>query len=299
MRLPRVRNAPRAEGEDLKHRVIEKDIALEIQWKIWISGMGSEPLVSPRLWREIGHDSMHYREEVSHYANWLRQIPWQLFATLTFARRVGDAQAVQVFKAFVDRMEKYFRCPVVYVRGDERRLSGRRMPAIRRHFHALFAAPVALDPAFVRDSWIRMAGTRRNDGGADVRIYDPDRGALAYSLKQIFEIDGDWSFANLDLYLPSPRGHGDSRTRRRLARHSKRVLEAEHVVSLGLGNVAKERQRLTTIPDVRRVSSRRLPEDEVDDATAPSLGNSMRNGLRTQGPDSCPCLFCRHALLVS
>jgi len=118
------------------------------------------------------------------------------------------------------------------------------MPSIRRHFHVLFAAAVPLDRAFVRDIWIQMAGSRKNDAGADVRIYDPDRGALAYSLKQIFEIDGDWSFANLDLYLPNPGAHRSARTRRRLARHAKRALVAD-VVSFQPGNVAKERQHLT------------------------------------------------------
>jgi hypothetical protein len=68
---------------------------------------------------------------------------------------------------------------------------------------------------------------------------------LAYSLKRILEIDGDWSFANLDLYMPNPGAHKDARTRRRLSRHAKRVLEAD-MVSFQPGNVAKERQHLTT-----------------------------------------------------
>jgi hypothetical protein len=167
---------------------------------------------------------MNQRQQVSVYTNWLRTIPWQLFVTLTFAWRVADAQAEQVFTTFVDRLERHFRCPLVYVRGDERRFSGCGMPAIRRHFHALFAAAVPLARAVVHDTWIEMAGSGKNQAGADVRIYDPKRGALSYSLKTIFDADGDWSMDNLDLYLRNPSKQSNARDRRRRARHAKRVL---------------------------------------------------------------------------
>jgi len=226
---------------------------------------------------------------VSHYANWLSVIPWQLFATLTFARPVGDARATQVFGGCVDRMEQYFRCPLVYVRGDERRFSGCGMPSIRRHFHVLFAAAVPLGPRVCSrylDPDGRKPEERRGCGCSNLRS---DRGALAYSLKQIFEIDGDWSFANLDLYLPNPGAHRSARTRRRLARHAKRALVAD-VVSFQPG---QRRERTSTLD---HVGTRPRMSAECGPRRG---GPPLETAVRATYLILVPCLFCRHELLVS
>lgn len=171
---------------------------------------------------------MHYRNHPSYCASWLKQIPWQVFATLTFAQRVGDEFAVQSFEVFVDVLERHFRCPLTYVRGDERRLGGPRLPPIPRHFHVLFAAAVSLDCTFIRNSWIPSAGNPKGITAADVRIYDPHRGALPYSLKQICDPDGDWSLANVDLYLYTPGADSRARARRRQSRQAKRLAGSDH-----------------------------------------------------------------------
>jgi len=225
---------------------------------------------------------MHDKGRVSDYASWLAVIPWQLLATLTFAWRVGDVQAIQVFRGFVDRAERHYRCPLVYVRGDERRFSGCGMPLIRRHFHVLFAAAVSLDPTFVRDIWIQMAGSRKNDAGADVRIYDSDRGGLAYSLKNIFEQDGDWSFANLDLCLPISQAYANARARRRQVRHANRVFQAEHALShLCPSDVRMEHPHMSLIGAASQVARpcgparRRTARSECPCAGRPLLCTSI------------------------
>ena len=69
----------------------------------------------------------------------------------------------------MNRLEKYIRGPVVYVRGDEKRFSGCGMPGAPRHFHVLLAAHQALDLEFVRELWMSLAGRRTKGAGADAR----------------------------------------------------------------------------------------------------------------------------------
>jgi hypothetical protein len=160
---------------------------------------------------------------------WLRNVPWELFCTFTFSRQVSDPQAVRIFRDFVDRLEKSLGGPVGLIRGDEKRYSGCGMPGAPRHFHALLAAHCKLDRHFVADLWMSMAGRRENGAGADVRIYDPKLGGLAYTLKFIHQPLGDWDFRNLDLFLtPSEQQHMSSRQRRRLARQAHRISSGVH-----------------------------------------------------------------------
>ena len=82
------------------------------------------------------------------------------------------------------------------------------MPGAPRHFHALLTAHRTsniktstpgtstsrtsrkLNQQVVADLWIGMAGRRKNGAGANVRIYDPNLGGLAYTLKFINQPDG-------------------------------------------------------------------------------------------------------------
>src|SRR5438309_5385546 len=107
------------------------------------------------------------------YPEWLQGVPWQLFCTFTFAWQVSDRQAEKVFREFVNRMESFLRCPVAYVRGDEKRFPGCGKPGAPRHFHVVLTAHRKIDPQFVSDLWMSLAGHRANGAGADARIYDP------------------------------------------------------------------------------------------------------------------------------
>jgi hypothetical protein len=163
------------------------------------------------------------------YVAWLKTVPWQLFCTFTFAWQVSDPQAVMVFREFVNRLERSLRIPVVLVRGDEKRFSGCGMPGAPRHFHALLTAHRKLDRQLVADLWMSMAGRRENGAGANVRIYDPNLGGLAYVLKFINQPLGDWDFWNVDLFLrPPDQQRMNSRQRRRLARHLKCSEQTAH-----------------------------------------------------------------------
>ncbi len=162
--------------------------------------------------------------ERGQYANWLESVPWQLFATFTFAWPVPDPQARRVFGEFIERLERFVRGPIVLVRGDEKRYSGCGMPGAPRHFHAVLAAHRQLNRRFVADLWMNLAGRREGGAGADVRIYDPSLDGLAYVLKFINQPLGDWDFRNLDLFLRQLDLHQmNSRQRRRQARHAIRL----------------------------------------------------------------------------
>jgi hypothetical protein len=98
------------------------------------------------------------RQIVEKYATWLRRIPWKLFCTFTFASRVSDQQADNVFAEYINQLEKFYRSDIGYVRGDEKRLSGCGKPASGRHFHALLTSAAPLHPFFVESIWTDMAG---------------------------------------------------------------------------------------------------------------------------------------------
>jgi hypothetical protein len=168
--------------------------------------------------RNVCNHQRQHRDDLEQLVEWLGQVPWQICGTLTFAWSVSDPQADRVFAVFVDRMERQLRCPLTYVRGDELRFSGCGKPAAPRHYHVLFAAECKLNPHWVADNWMALAGARANRAGAHVCEYDPKRNALAYTLKLIYQPNGDWSFKNLDLFI-SGANLGSCRARRRISRH--------------------------------------------------------------------------------
>jgi hypothetical protein len=197
--------------------------AVGLQWNIWEPK--SNPCRRKADMTEIRNLAADAANWVSLEAcNWLRNVPWQLFCTFTFAWQVSDPQALKVFAEFINRLERLARGPIVFVRGDEKRYSGCGMPGSPRHFHALLGAHRGLDRHLVADVWMKLAGRRANGAGADVRVYDPSLDGLAYVLKFINQPLGDWDFRNLDLFLaPLDRQQMDARQRRRLARHARRL----------------------------------------------------------------------------
>jgi hypothetical protein len=166
------------------------------------------------------------------YVQWFQGISWQLFCTFTFAWKISDVRAALVFRAFMNRLEKSLHCPIAYVRGDEKRFSGSGKPAVPRHYHVILAAAVRLDPTYIANTWMQMAGFRANGAGAKVCPYDPNGNAIAYCLKFIFQPDGDWDFKNLDFYLsPVSAMNTNRRQRRRLLRHAQRIAQASQPTS--------------------------------------------------------------------
>jgi hypothetical protein len=157
--------------------------------------------------------------------SWLTLFSWQVFVTLTFAYRVSEGQADREFRTLIDRLERYHRAPIGWIRGDEYRWSGCGMPAIARHYHALLCSDVRLNPLKVGSEWRDLGHFGRN---VDVRKYDPGRWATEYCVKFVGEPGGDWKLSNnLGLFAPTANGEGNHRMRRRWLRHQQRVARAE------------------------------------------------------------------------
>src|SRR6266568_737042 len=67
--------------------------------------------------------------------------------------------------SFIASLEKAYGCPIGWVRGDEKRFSGCGKPGAPRHYHVLMAASQKLDRYRVADTWMSMAGYRRDGAG--------------------------------------------------------------------------------------------------------------------------------------
>lgn len=176
--------------------------------------------------RSYDRERLPYKADlaiVEHYAQWLRPIDWRLFCTLTFAWRVNDQQAHNIFVAFIKRLQCRFKSDVGYVRGDEKRPSGCGKPACGRHYHVLLACAAPVAPEYVEALWMSMAGKRGDQAGAKVEPYNRNRNGLSYVLKLINQEHGDWTPGNLHLFLPPVPGVPVSkRMRRHLLRHHAR-----------------------------------------------------------------------------
>jgi hypothetical protein len=166
------------------------------------------------------------RQIVEEYATWVRTIPWKLFCTFTFASRVSDQQAEKVFAGYINQLEKFYRSDIVYVRGDEKRLSGCGKPASGRHFHALLASAAPLHPFSVESIWTEMAGKRADGANALAKPYDSTRNGASYILKMMNHPDGGWTLRKFHLFHPEAVLL-NKRSRRYLRRHSDRVISFE------------------------------------------------------------------------
>jgi len=164
------------------------------------------------------------RRTVTEYADWLKLIRWKLFCTFTFAWRVSDPQADKTFAEFVNRLERFLKSDVGYVRGDEKRLSGCGKPASARHYHVLLTSAAPMSPAVVEWLWKEMAGNRSDDGSAQVELFDANQHGISYILKFVNQIEGDWAFRKLHLFHPWSRSMQtpNKRWRRHLRRHKAR-----------------------------------------------------------------------------
>ena len=163
-------------------------------------------------------------ETVAAYAEWVGMIPWQLFATFTFARRVADEEADVAFRAFINEIERQVRSPIAFVRGDEKRIAGFGLPESGRHFHVLLTSQVHLEPESIAKTWRGYGGNGKDYDSAKVDPYNSGLPGAEYCLKMINETEGDWKFRNLDLFLPGyTPDKDDKRTRRRMERNNSRT----------------------------------------------------------------------------
>jgi hypothetical protein len=113
---------------------------------------------------------------------------------------------------------------------EQKTLSGSGKPAGRVHFHLLMACAINLTATSISDLWqlAEFGGSRTSGAGADVRPYDPNRGAVNYVLKFSKDPAWDWDFRNLELLSPlTPVSAAiSSRMRRKLARSGEQRIKA-------------------------------------------------------------------------
>jgi hypothetical protein len=133
-------------------------------------------------------------------AEWLRPVPWQLFATLEFPWNAKPETAALKFDQTIDTMEHSLRTRVCCVNASETRSkSGAMVPL---HFHASFTAARPISRQLVAGIWTDGVGRTNSVGGdlARVEPFDPTMGGIAYIVKLINDPDCEWGFRNVYLF---------------------------------------------------------------------------------------------------
>jgi hypothetical protein len=170
-------------------------------------------------------------EKRRNQAEWLRTWNWRYWATLTSSRDIGRDQANALLDECLSELEAAFHDSMTCMIGQEQKTySGSGKPAGRVHFHLLIGSAVNLSASSIANWWQlpRFGGSRTSGAGADVRVYDQNRGAVNYLLK--YQADPAWDvrFRNLELLSPlRPVSAGtSSRMRRKLQRCEERRSKA-------------------------------------------------------------------------
>jgi len=162
------------------------------------------------------------------YAAWLQQLPLQIYLTLTFAHRVSQMQGVAIFDEFINRLERYYRAPIGWIRCEAvTNWSGCGLAAVPLHFHILLCSAAKLDLAMIEDVWHSLGHFRVN---AEARVYDAAGNAAVYCMKFLHEPGLKWDIGNLHFYVT-----GTTRTnhRGRRQRLRQQVRETAAVNSRG------------------------------------------------------------------
>jgi hypothetical protein len=132
-------------------------------------GSHLEPVFDPAKAR-VAREAAANRATWAHY---LARFGWTHFATLSFAREARPPEARRMFEdGFIRRLARVAQGPISYFAVVEGGVHGRRC-----HIHALLSGLTNTPAAELRGSW--------RHGNADIRIYDPRRGATSYVVKSI------------------------------------------------------------------------------------------------------------------
>ena len=136
------------------------------------------------------------------YVNWLNQLKWDIFGTVTFPIAVGDQQADATFKSFINNIEHAIKSRVACVFGKE--FESKRLGRVGVHFHFAMKALRPIPRSVVIDGWRKLVRTSHNRNDESIRVadYNPIRAGLDYILKMSDGYRGEWDFHNLQFFIP-------------------------------------------------------------------------------------------------
>jgi hypothetical protein len=162
-------------------------------------------------------------------AEWLYDWKWKWWVTLTFSNNICKASATALLDEYLNEVESTYGDSLTCVIAQEQKTySGCGKPAGRVHFHLLVGCSIDLGWRPLQELWQlpQYGGDRTTGAGADVRKYDPQRGAFTYLAKVHQDRAADLTFRNLELLSPVPPLSADtsSKMRRKLLRSNERRL---------------------------------------------------------------------------
>jgi hypothetical protein len=164
------------------------------------------------------------------WATWLRPIPWQMFATLTFPWNVAEETADRKFREFMNSLERSLKTNVAFIAGKEARTkTGDSVPW---HFHLALTSARPMPADLIQRLWNRTVGRGRDSERFDehgavsqyehamVAPYDPVRPGIEYLVKLSHTtgayVDHKWlHLFNPEIDRVRPRGEKSLRQNRR------------------------------------------------------------------------------------
>jgi hypothetical protein len=164
-------------------------------------------------WHGYDRINQQDRDVVDAVANWLRPIPWQWFATLTFHWNVRSETADLKLRQWINTIERETRERMCYVFGKEKKgpSLGKTVPW---HFHLLATSKADLPKELLESVWQKLVGKGERmeiDGDVNydsilVEPYSTHQKGAEYCLKSLGDSGGEWGFRWLDLFNPKVAG---------------------------------------------------------------------------------------------
>ncbi len=119
---------------------------------------------------------------------WLRPVPWQVLAHLTFPWQALQETTLSALKRWTLGLQQHMRTRVGVVYTAETRSKGGW--SVPLHLHVALTALKPLDLEFMTKSWKGLVGRSNARGGADDTIllqhYDPASSGLSYMVKPAY-----------------------------------------------------------------------------------------------------------------
>ncbi len=150
-------------------------------------------------------------------AGWLQDVPWQLFATLSFASpRIRFETAHSKFHETLNIVAHSIRTRVgaLYAAETRSKFSGAVVPL---HFHAAIVALMPIAHQMVAGAW--AGGNLRASSIHELAVVEPYNSARAgveYIIKQAEDTGCEWGLRDVEFFSPSlPNPHMGARASRR------------------------------------------------------------------------------------